>query len=50
MASTRLTPPEPLPPNVLGRPVGGLNIAPESTLSDVLGHDPTLLVFLRHHG
>ena len=50
MASTRLTPPVPLPPYVLGQPVDGLNIAPGSTLSDVLGDGPTLLVFLRHHG
>lgn len=50
MASTRLTPPVPLPPAVLSQRVDGLNISENATLGSVLGSEPALLVFLRHHG
>ncbi|MEO0495435.1 MAG: hypothetical protein AAF081_18665 [Actinomycetota bacterium] len=50
MSSTRLHPPTTIPHAAVSTPVEGLNIAAGASLGDVLGSEPTLLVFLRHHG
>jgi hypothetical protein len=39
----------PLRPDQLARPVAGYHTT-AATLADVMDHDTTLLVFLRHHG
>ena len=39
-----------LPSRLLALPVDGFNVPTGSTLGSLLGEEPTLLVFLRHHG